>query len=68
MIIKENLFKEYVNFVDSIKKQKTYFEINIALFVITVSLFPFHLPFKYLNEKKLFCYNENPKQVILNPI
>ena len=50
MNIKMNLLEEYVNFVDTTKKQNTYFKIFIVLFVVIVSLFSFHLLFKYLNE------------------
>ena len=41
MNIKTNLLEEYVNFVDTTKKQNKYFKIIMFLIVITVFLFFF---------------------------
>ena len=50
MNIKTNLLEEYVNFVDSTKKQNKYFKIIIILFVVILCLFLFFVLFNYLNE------------------
>ena len=47
---KTNLFDEYVNFVDSTKKQKTYLTRNTILFVAIISFFLIFLLFNYLNQ------------------
>ena len=39
MNIKTNLLEDYVNFVDSTKKESYYYIINIVWFVIIISLF-----------------------------
>ena len=54
MNFKTSLLENYVNYVDSTKKQKTYFKINIGLFVFIVSLDSFHLHFEYLKGKHFF--------------
>ena len=48
MNIKTNLLEEYVNFVDSTKKQYKYFEIIIILIVIIMFLFLFFVLLQYL--------------------
>ena len=48
MNIKTNLLEEYVNFVDTTKKQINYFKISIILIAIFMFLFLFFLPFQYL--------------------
>ena len=50
MNIKTNLLEEYVNFVDSTKKQNKHFKIIIALFVVFLCLFLIFVLFKHLNE------------------
>ena len=50
---KTNLLEDYVNFVDTTKKQK-YFKIIIILFVVIISLFLFFLLFK--NHTKYYLY------------
>ena len=50
MNIKAILFEEYVNFVESTKKQNKYFEIIILLFVVILCLFLVFVLFNYLNE------------------
>ena len=51
MNIKTNLVEDYVNLVDSTKKQDTYFKIFIgSFFVFTVTLFSFYLLYKCRNE------------------
>ena len=50
MNIKTNLIEEYVNFVDSTKKQNKYFKKNLILFVVILCLILFFVLFKYLNE------------------
>ena len=54
MNLKTILFEDYVNFVDSTKKQLTYFKISIVLFVVIVFLFSFFLLYKYLNKNTFF--------------
>ena len=54
MNIKTNLLQEKFSFVDSTKKENTYFKIFIVLFVIIISLFFFILLFKNLNEQYFF--------------
>ena len=49
MNIKTNLLEEYVNFVESTKKQSKYFKM-IFLFAIILTSFSFFVLFKYLNE------------------
>ena len=41
MKIKTNLLEEYVNFVDSTRKETKYFKINILLFTNNTILFSF---------------------------
>ena len=55
MNIKTIFFENFVNFVDTTKKQNAYFEVIIVLFVIITSLFFLLLLFKYLNEKPFFA-------------
>ena len=43
MNIKTNLLEDYLNFVDTTKKQNTYFEIILFLLAIIVSFFLFYL-------------------------
>ena len=50
MNIKTNLIEEYVNFVDSTKKQNKYFKKILILFVVILCLILFFVLFKYLNE------------------
>ena len=50
MIIRTYCFEIYGKFVDSAKKQSTYFKIDLGLFVIIVSLFWYFLLFIYLHE------------------
>ena len=50
MNIKTNLLEEYVNFVDSTKKQNKYFKIDLSFTTIILSLFLFFLLFRNLNE------------------
>ena len=51
MNIKTNLFEDCVNYFDTTMNQNTlHSEIILNLIVIIVSLFSFHLFFKYLNE------------------
>ena len=42
------LLEEYVNFVDTTKKQNKYFKIFLILIGIIIFLFSFFLLFKYL--------------------
>ena len=44
------LLEDYVNFVNTTKKQNNYFKINIILFVIIMSLFLIFLLLKHINE------------------
>ena len=50
MNVKTNLVEEYVNFVDTTKKQNKYFKIILILFVVILCLFLFFVLFNYLNE------------------
>ena len=50
MDIKTNILEDYVNFVDTTKKQNKYFKIILSLIVIVITLFVFLLSFKYINE------------------
>ena len=52
MNIKTSSLEEYVNFVDTTKKQNKYFKIFIFLIAIIISLFLFFLLFKYLNDEQ----------------
>ena len=45
MNIKTNLLEEYVNFVDSTKKQNEYFKLIIILIVVILCLFLFFVLF-----------------------
>ena len=54
MNIKTNLLEEYVNTVDTTKKQNKYFKIIIFLIVNVITLFLFFLLFKSLNEEQCF--------------
>ena len=58
MNIKTNLPEEYVEFVDTTKKQNIFF--NKFIFLIAVIMFSFliYLLFKYLNEKQ-FLFTKN---------
>ena len=57
MNIKTSLLEEYVNFVDTTKKQNENFKIIIFL-IAFVALFLFFLLFKYLNESQ-FVFTTN---------
>ena len=48
--IKTNLLEEYVNFVDSTKKQNRFFKRSLLLIANVISSFLCYLLFKYLNE------------------
>ena len=48
MNFKTNLLEEYVNFVDTTKKQNKYFKIGIILLAMILFLFLFFLLFQYL--------------------
>ena len=50
MNIKTSSLEDYVNFVDSTKKQNKYFKIIIFLFGIIGSLFLIFVLYKYLYE------------------
>ena len=50
MNIKTSLMEAYVNFVDTIKKQKTYFETIMFLIASIISSLLFYLLFKSLSE------------------
>ena len=50
MNIKTKFLEEYVNFVDSTKKQNKYFKVIIILCVIILCLFLFFVLFNHLNE------------------
>ena len=50
MNIKTNLSEDYVNFVDTTKKQNKYFKTIITLIVVILGLFLFFVSFIYLNE------------------
>ena len=50
MNIKTNLLEEYVNFVDTTKKQEKYFESITFSIAIIISSFLIYLSSKYLNE------------------
>ena len=50
MSIKTNLLEEYVNFVDTTKKQNKYLKKVVSLIAIITSLFSFFFLFKKLNE------------------
>ena len=50
MILKTILLEDNVNFVDSTKKQNTYFILIILLIANIIYLFLFSFLFKYLNE------------------
>ena len=50
MNIKTNILENYVNFVDTTKKQKKYFKVFIFFIAIIISSFLFYLSFKFLNE------------------
>ena len=47
MNIKTNLLEEYVNFVNTTKKQNNYFKIFLIFIVIFMFLFSFFVLFKY---------------------
>ena len=57
--IKTNLLEEYVNFVDTTKKQNKYFKIVISLIVIVIGLFLFIFLFKYNTKWYLYKYRNN---------
>ena len=44
------LLEDYVNFIDTTKKQSNYYKKTIFLFAIIKTSFLFYLLFKYLNE------------------
>ena len=50
MNIKTNLPEEYVDFVDTTRKENKYFKLFGILIVNFISSFVFYLLFKYLNE------------------
>ena len=50
MNIKTNLLEEYVNFVDSTKKQNIFFKLSIFSIANIISSFLCYLLFKHLNE------------------
>ena len=52
--IKTKLLEDYVNFLDSTKKQNEYFKKIISLIVATLCLFLIFVLFKYLNEQQFF--------------
>ena len=41
MNIKTNILEDYVNFVDTTKKQNKYFKVNVILIVVILCLFFF---------------------------
>ena len=47
MDIKTNLLEDYVNFVDTTKKQNKYLKKILSLIVIIIVLFLFYFLFKY---------------------
>ena len=51
---KTNLIEDYVNFVDTTKKQNRYFKIILSLIVIIKALFLIYLLFKCGNVKYVF--------------
>ena len=59
MNIKTNLIEEYVNFVDTTKKQNRYFERISILFVVILSLFLIFLLFIFNSNYCLHKYNNN---------
>ena len=65
MNIKTILLEDYVNFVDTTKKENKYFKIIINLFAIIMFLFLFFLLFKYLKRITVSLYNKNLEQVTL---
>ena len=50
MNIKTNLLEDYVDFVESTKKQNLFLKRIIILFVDIISSFSFFVLFKYINE------------------
>ena len=46
MNIKTNLLEDYVNFVDTTKKQNNYFKMFLIIIAIVISSFSFYLLFK----------------------
>ena len=65
MNIKTNLLEEYVNFVDTTKKQNKHSEMIIIFLVICMFLLLFFLLPKYLKGITVSLYNKYRKQAIL---
>ena len=60
MNVKTKFLEEYVNFVDSTKKQNKYFQVIINLFVIILCFFLFFVLFIYKSKKYSYnCKNTN---------
>ena len=63
--IKTNLLENYVNIVDTTKKQNKYLRICIIIIVFIVKILTILPVFRYLNEKQLLSTTNIEKQAIL---